>query len=52
MMEARPGWREEFDDWHFTHAMLPPDAPLLAALEDSGWREIHRDRVAVLVEKR
>ena len=54
MIEARPGWREEFARWQFTHALLPPDSPLLDALAASGWRELHRDHTAVLlaVDKR
>jgi hypothetical protein len=49
MFEARPEWRAEFDRWNFTHALLPPDAPLVAALESIGWRESYRDRTAVLL---
>ena len=33
-MEARPGWREEFNRWSFTNALLPLDSPLIPALED------------------
>jgi hypothetical protein len=49
IVEVRPGWREEFARWNFTHALLPRDAPLLAALKTSGWREVYRDRTAVLL---
>lgn len=49
MFEARPSWKEEFEHWNFTHALLPPDAPLVAALEASGWHELYRDRTAVLL---
>ena len=49
MVEARPGWGEEFARWKFTHALLTPDSPLLAALENAGWRELHRDRTAVVI---
>jgi hypothetical protein len=49
MVEVRPGWREVFDRWHFTHALLPPDCSLVAALRDGGWRELFRDRTAVLL---
>ncbi len=51
IVEARPGWREEFARWRFTHALLPPDSPLLDALKSSGWRELHRDRTALLLAK-
>jgi len=49
MMEVRPGWRDEFIRWHFTNALLPPDAPLIGSLEAVGWRELYRDRTAVLL---
>jgi len=52
MFEARSGWREEFERWNFTHALLPPDAPLVSALEASGWHELYRDRTAVLLAGR
>lgn len=49
LISARPGWRDEMDRWHFTHALLPPDCALIPALEDTGWRELYRDRIAVLL---
>jgi hypothetical protein len=48
----RPGWRDEFNRWHFTHALLPPDCSLIPALESSGWHELYRDRTAVLLTGR
>jgi len=49
LVEARPGWLDEFNRWNFTHALLPPDCPLIPALEAKGWQEIYRDRTAVLL---
>ena len=49
LVAARPGWRDEFNRWNFTHALLPPDCPLIPGLEALGWREIHRDGTAVLL---
>jgi hypothetical protein len=49
LVEARPGWRNEFNRWNFTHALLPPDSPLIPALEASGWQALYHDRVAVLL---
>jgi hypothetical protein len=48
-VQARPDWQEEFGRWKFTHALLPPDYALVAALEAQGWSEIYRDRTAVLL---
>jgi hypothetical protein len=45
----RSGWRNEFNRWNFTHALLPPDYRLIPALEANGWRELYRDRTAVLL---
>jgi hypothetical protein len=51
LVQARPGWAAEFGRWKFTHALLPPDYALVAALEAQGWTEIYRDRTAVLLEQ-
>jgi len=52
LVTVRPGWREEFNRWNFTHALLPPDHPLIPALEANGWQELYRDRTAVLLTGR
>jgi len=49
LVQVRPGWRQYFDSFGFTHALLPPDAPLTAALEQAGWRPIYSDGTAVLL---
>jgi hypothetical protein len=49
LLELRPGWRTEFNRWNFTHALLPPDYPMVDALEANGWRELSRDGTAVLL---
>jgi hypothetical protein len=50
LVQARPGWREQFARWRFTHALLPPDYALVAALEADGWKEAYRDGTAVLLK--
>jgi hypothetical protein len=50
LVQARPGWREEFARQGFTHALLPPDYALVSALEAAGWKETWRDRTAVLLK--
>lgn len=52
LIEVRPGWREEFDRWSFTNALLPPDCRLIPALKANGWKELYRDRTAVLLTGR
>lgn len=49
LISARPGWRDELNRWHFTHALLPPDCALIPALEAIGWHELYRDHTAVLL---
>ena len=36
VIEAQPGWAEEFNRWGFTHALLTAEGPLVHALEASG----------------
>ena len=49
LVEVRPGWQALFDSWHFTHALVPKDAPLRAALESRGWQTLSSDEAAVLM---
>jgi hypothetical protein len=49
--QLRPGWRAQFDRWNFTHALVSPQAPLAEALQSDGWRELYRDKVAVLLAR-
>jgi hypothetical protein len=51
MVQLRPGWRAHWDSFGFTHALLPVDFPLVDALGQMGWREVYRDKVAVLMAK-
>jgi hypothetical protein len=52
LVEVRPGWREEFNRWDFSNALLPPGCSLVPALEAAGWRELYRDHTAVLLAGR
>lgn len=49
LVQVRPGWQRYFNSFGFSHALLPPDAPLRAALEQAGWRVVYNDKVAVLL---
>jgi hypothetical protein len=51
LMSAGPGWRHTVDSFHFTHALLPNDSALLAALEQAGWKTVYKDKVATLLER-
>lgn len=51
LIEVRPGWREELASWQFSHALLPNQYSLIPALQQLGWKTIHRDSVATLLAK-
>jgi len=49
LVQARPGWQEYWNSFHFTHALLSPDTPLRGALEQAGWRPVYQDKTAILL---
>ena len=49
LITAQPGWQEIARSYGFTHALLPNDSALKAALEQAGWVTLHRDGVATLL---
>jgi hypothetical protein len=49
LVQARPGWPEIWARYAFTHALLPNDAPLAAALQQAGWTTVYRDQTATLL---
>jgi hypothetical protein len=49
MVQVRPEWREIWGSFGFTHALVPVDYSLIPALQSIGWREVYRDRTAVLL---
>jgi hypothetical protein len=55
LMQVRPGWREVLDSHiakhGITHALLPLRYSLVAALEQDGWKPLHRDGISVLLER-
>jgi hypothetical protein len=52
LINARPGWQDIVRSYHFTHALLPKDSALEAALEQAGWATLYKDDVATLLEAR
>jgi hypothetical protein len=51
MTQVRPGWQELWTRWGFTAAVMPNDYPLVAALQQMGWRVVYRDGTATLLER-
>jgi hypothetical protein len=50
LVQIRPGWRESWDGFHFTQALLPNNAPLIEGLKLSGWRSVYRDGTVTILE--
>ena len=48
MVQVRPGWREIWDSYGFTYALMPVDYPLAAVLPLIGWQTTYRDNTAVI----
>ena len=51
MVQLRAGWREDWESYHFSHALMPLDFPLAAALEEMGWRRVYQDGTVVLLAR-
>jgi hypothetical protein len=51
LMQARPGWQEIFESFHFDDALLPNDYPLIPALEQAGWKPVYHDSVCTLLTR-
>jgi hypothetical protein len=51
MVQARPGWQTSWNSYHFTHALLPNDYALTAALEASGWTPVYHDAIVTLLRE-
>jgi hypothetical protein len=49
LVQVRPGWRQQLEQYRFTHALLPNDYSLIPALEQVGWRRVYRDTTATLL---
>jgi hypothetical protein len=50
LINAKPGWQAIVRRYGFTHALLPDDSTLTAALEQAGWTIRYKDDVATLLE--
>jgi hypothetical protein len=50
MVQVRPGWRESWESFHFSAALVPEDWALVPALEQNGWTRVYRDGTVMLLE--
>lgn len=45
-------WKQKFASWQIRTVLLPPNAPLVAALRlQSGWKQIYADKQAVILTR-
>jgi hypothetical protein len=51
LVEARPGWRKQLDDFRFDYALLPNNYSLVDGLSQAGWQTMYRDGTATLLSK-
>jgi hypothetical protein len=49
MVAVRPGWREYWESFHFSHALVPKDNSLIPALEQIGWKVVYQDQTVTLL---
>jgi hypothetical protein len=49
IVQIRPGWRQIWDEFQFTHALLPTGAPLIEVLKLTGWRQVYQDGTATIL---
>ena len=52
LMSVQSGWRDVMHSYGFTHALVPTNSALKAALDDAGWATLSSDPVATLLEAR
>ena len=50
LSRAQRGWQAIVRSFGFTHALLPEDSALKAALQQAGWTTLYKDDVASLLE--
>ena len=48
VVEAGEGWQEFLDRWKIRLILVEPGRPLVNFLSDYGWKELYRDRQAVV----
>ncbi|MBL8173176.1 MAG: hypothetical protein JNK48_00815 [Bryobacterales bacterium] len=51
LIEARPGWRRQVEQFGFDHALLPNNYSLVEGLRQWGWQQVYRDETATLLRK-
>ncbi len=51
LMQVRPGWEKDMEEFAFGYALLPNDYSLAGELERMKWKRLYRDDVATLFSR-
>jgi hypothetical protein len=51
LVQVRPGWEKDIEEFAFGFALLPNDYSLVEALERLNWKRLYRDNVATLLSR-
>jgi hypothetical protein len=51
LWNARGDWRSRLDHYGINLVFLPPQSPLIGALGQAGWAEVHRDESSVILQR-
>lgn len=49
--QGQPGWQEVLQRWQVGWVFLEKEAPLVAILEQAGWKQLYSDELAVIYER-
>jgi hypothetical protein len=49
--QGQPGWQEILQRWQVEWVFLEKGAPLVAILEQAGWKKLYSDELAVIYER-
>lgn len=52
IITLQAGWRELFERYHITWAIIPPDWPLAQELIKQGWETAYRDQTATILVRK
>src|SRR5215212_6187929 len=52
VVTLQAGWREIFNQYNITWAIIPPDSPLSRELIGQGWEILYEDQTAVILNKK
>lgn len=51
LIGGKPGWQASVAKYEIQYILMPPEMPVLELAVESGWVELYRDKVSILLEK-